>query len=110
MTEQFRFEQSLRDRAAIDDDERPVASRAVLVYGLRNQLLARAALTRDQDRQVGPRDFFDQGVNAAHRRRRPDHVVEREAALDELFERAVLLRQRRVFETFGYGQQQLFAV
>jgi hypothetical protein len=75
MTEQFRFEQPLRDCAAIDDDERPVAPRTVPVYGLRNQLLARAAFARDQDHQVGPRDLFDQGVNSAHRRRRSDHIA-----------------------------------
>ena len=51
MAERLRFDQAFGDRAAVDGDEWPVAPSDVLVYGLRYQLLARAALSRNQDRQ-----------------------------------------------------------
>src|SRR5262245_60027378 len=110
MAEQLRFEQTFGDSAAVDGDEWPVASRDMLAHGLRDQLLARAALSHNQDRQVGPRDFFDQGVTAAHRRRRSDLVVEREAALDELLERTVFAQQRVIFKPFDDSAYQFFAV
>jgi len=51
MAERLRFDQAFGDRAAVDGDEWPVAPSDVLVYGLRDQLIARAALSRNQDRQ-----------------------------------------------------------
>ena len=48
VAEQFAFEQILRDRAAIDRDERRLGARAMLVNRARDQFLARAGLTANQ--------------------------------------------------------------
>ena len=61
--EQFGLEQILRQRAAIDRDERMMLPVAVEVQSARDQLLARAALALNQDRAVGVGDLVDQVVN-----------------------------------------------
>ncbi len=45
VTEQFRLEQVVRDRRAVDRDERAVGSRAQRMEGTREELLSRSALT-----------------------------------------------------------------
>src|SRR5471032_2429064 len=48
VAEQFAFQQRLRERAAIERDERELASRTLGMDALRNQLLARTAFAPDK--------------------------------------------------------------
>ena len=56
VTEQLALEQVLGHRAAVDRDERPIATRARLVNRACQQLFAGAAFARDHDARVGARD------------------------------------------------------
>src|SRR5205823_2086121 len=49
VTEELRLHQGLWDRAAVDRDERPVPAGALRVDGAGDELLAGAALARDED-------------------------------------------------------------
>ena len=53
VAEEFAFQERLRDRAAIDGDERPVSASAPLVNGPRGHFLARPALPQQQNGGVG---------------------------------------------------------
>jgi len=77
MAEHLGFEQLGGDRAAVDRDERTIGPRAGRMDGAGDELLARAALARDQDRGVGDRhlqhelpDLLDERVLADQRRLR----------------------------------------
>ena len=50
VTEELRFEERLRNGAAVQGDEAAGASRAVVMDGAGGQFLARTCLSRDQDR------------------------------------------------------------
>ncbi len=52
VAEQLRLDQRLRNRRAVHRDERPVATRRIVVDRLREQFLAGAGLARDQHRNV----------------------------------------------------------
>jgi hypothetical protein len=65
--EQFIFDQVLAEGAAVDDHERPVGSARVLVQVLGDALLARAALTGQQDGGHGRRDPLQQAGHAQDR-------------------------------------------
>ena len=56
VAEQLRFEQRLRNRRAVDLDERHVALRAAVVDEPRHHLLARAGFAGDQHGALGLRD------------------------------------------------------
>ena len=56
---------------------------AAQVDGLGDQLLARAALARDQHPRIGGSHFFDQAEDLLDRRRRADHLVALQALLEE---------------------------
>ena len=56
VAEQLGFEQRLRDRRAVDLDERHVALRAAVVDGARHELLAGTGLAGDEDGALGFRD------------------------------------------------------
>ena len=53
----------------------PRGALAAQVDGLGDQLLARAALARDQHPRIGGRHFLDQAEDRLDRRRGPDHLV-----------------------------------
>src|SRR4030095_4856477 len=55
MTEQLRLDQGLRDGGRVDGHERPLPPGPLAVDGTGDQLLARAALARDEDRRVRAR-------------------------------------------------------
>ena len=69
VAEELAFEERLRDGGAIDGDERPAASAARVMNGLRRELFARAALAGDEDRSVRIADLLDHGADAPDRRR-----------------------------------------
>jgi hypothetical protein len=78
---------------AVDLDERPVAAGGVEVDGARDQLLADAALAREQDGGARRRDPLDGGEDLLHRLAAPDDVVELVAAAQLRFQLAILVAQ-----------------
>ncbi len=58
VAEEFRLEQVLGHRAAVDRDERSVLPRARAMDRARKQFLAGAALARDQNTRIGHRDHL----------------------------------------------------
>ncbi len=76
MAEKFAFEEVFRERGAMEFDEWFQRPWTVFVDGLRDQLLARSALSRDQDTGSGGRDLLDDVEDFLHRGTRADDVVE----------------------------------
>jgi hypothetical protein len=62
--------------AQLTGDERAVGALGVGVDGLGDELLARAALARDEHRRVGGRDLHDAPEHLADGRRAADDVLE----------------------------------
>ena len=69
VAEELGFEQLLGNRAAVHRDEHALGAAAVVVDRARDQLLAGAALARDQHRAVGVGHLVDDVEHAAQRRR-----------------------------------------
>jgi hypothetical protein len=82
VAEQLALEQVLRQRPAIDGDERAAPPRRRLVHRTRDQLLARPGLALDEQRRIRRRDPLE------HR----EHLAHREALADQLAEPALLTR------------------
>jgi hypothetical protein len=79
VSEQLRFEEGLRQRRAGDVHEGPGGARAAEVNDLGQQILARAALARQQHRGRGAlRDLAREGLHTLHRFRLADQRAERE--------------------------------
>ena len=76
VSEQLALEQGFRDRSAIDRDERPVAPRAGLVDGARQQFLAAAALAQQQDGHVPGRQTPGHADEFVHRAGAPHQTLE----------------------------------
>src|SRR5262245_42196001 len=74
--EELALEQRLRDRGAVHGDERLAAARAAPVHRVSDQLLARSALARDENRSIRLRDAIDHFEDLAHRRARADELIE----------------------------------
>ena len=68
VAEQLGFQQVLRDRGAVDRDERPFRAAAVAMHVACEHLLAGAALAGDQHAGVRGRDLARHGQQIAHRR------------------------------------------
>src|SRR5262245_1840951 len=75
-----------------------LSARAVEVEGLRDQLLARAALPGDEHVAAPVRHAPDQGEDLAHRRALADQLAERAGAVDRAPQAAVLLLERPPLE------------
>ena len=105
--EQFRLEQILRQRAAIDGDERMMLAVAVEVQPTRDQLLAGAAFALDQHGAVGVGDLVDEVVNELHFSARADDVFEAIPVLEFLAEVNVLAQRRLVIERALHRHLQL---
>ena len=63
VAEQLGFDQSGRNRPAVDRHERLLGPRAHAMDGVGHQLLARAALAHDQHRGLGVRHALDQVID-----------------------------------------------
>jgi hypothetical protein len=74
VAEQLALEQALHQRAAVDGDERPAAASTAVVQGAGDDLLADAAVTRDQHVGVGSGDLVDGLAQVGHRGRPTDQV------------------------------------
>ena len=77
MAKELTFQQRLRERGAVDGDEGAVAQRAVVVDGLRHELLSRAALPANQHRTGGVGNSADEGKDLLHGFTRADQIAER---------------------------------
>src|SRR6185503_15096571 len=74
--EEFRLEERLGERAAIDRDERRLGPPARDVDRLREHLLAGAALAQEKDAGVGRRHALGQGERVLHRAALPHDRLE----------------------------------
>ena len=77
VAEQLALDQVFGQRAAIDGDERHVASRALVVHGAGHQFLAGAGFAADQHGGVRGGDFRDQLADALHRQAVADQAGRR---------------------------------
>ena len=93
VAEDLALEQRLRNRRAVDRDERKRRARAELVDRLRDQLLAGARLAGDQHRRAGRRRLLDHLVDLPHLRAVADQRSER-AVLAQLTPQRLHLAQR----------------
>ena len=80
VAEELGFEQVVRERAAEERHERAVGARAVVVEAAGDELLARAGLALDEDRDVGVEDAVERLEEGVHGRRAADHLAEAVAA------------------------------
>jgi hypothetical protein len=76
VSEELRFEKGLREGRAGDLDERGVPAGTPLVNRLGDQLLARSALSGDQDRGLRGRDLLDEPEDLEHLGASADDVLE----------------------------------
>jgi len=98
VAEQLALDQAFWERADVGRDERPVASRAEVVDGPRDELLPGAALPLDQDRDVGVGDLPDPREDLADGRGLADHLGDLARDGQALAESAVLLAEAVVLE------------
>ena len=101
VAEDLALEQRLRNRRAVDGDEGPPAPRRQLVERARDELLARAALARDEHGGGRGRRQLDQPVHRLHGRTRSHEppqspeLLHAPAQEGDLAERLRLLRRLR---------------
>ncbi|VBF82571.1 Uncharacterized protein conserved in bacteria [Burkholderia pseudomallei] len=77
VAEQFGLQQMIRNRAAVDRDERRLAALGALVDRERGQLLAGARFAGDEHGRVGRGDLADRPEQLLHRVARAHHLVAR---------------------------------
>jgi hypothetical protein len=75
VAEQLGLQQMMRNRAAVDRDERPLAAHRALVDRERGQLLAGARLAGDEHARVRLRDLANRAEQLLHRLAVADHPV-----------------------------------
>ena len=73
VTEEFRFEEFLRQGAAVQGHEGARSPGTDLVQRSSDEFLARARLTTDQDRYLMSAELFDDREDSQHGRRTADH-------------------------------------
>ena len=98
MTEQLRFQQGFRNRAARDLHEWLVATIGTLVDGPRDQALARSRLARHQDRGPRLRHRIDEIEYPDHLVVLPQDVVERVSHGELLLQHPVFPQKRLLLE------------
>src|SRR5204863_8999439 len=72
MPEELRLQERIRQRGAVDDDERPRLTRGRLVDGARDELLSRPGFPLNEHRRIGSRDARERLEDLAHRRASAD--------------------------------------
>src|SRR5262245_49391884 len=102
VTEEFALDQSRRDRAAIDLDERAVLAHAQVVNGAGEKLFAGSRLAEDEDRGACGGDSLDQVEGFLERGALADDLSEIMVELDLLFEVEVL-RLKLVLQSLDFG-------
>ena len=73
--EELALDQLLRDRCAVDRDERLACASRSLMDLARHELLTRAALAEHEDRRVRLRDAGDDAIDLPHLRTGTDHLA-----------------------------------
>src|SRR5262249_38730570 len=76
VTEKLALDEILRDRTAVDDDERALSTVRAAMELARDELFARTGLAGDQHRDVGCRDLLQFAEHLHHRRTHPDDLAE----------------------------------
>src|SRR5690606_17056998 len=94
VSEELAFEQSRRNRGAIDLHEWLARARRTFMDGAGHQLLAGAALSLDQNRGAGRRDHAQSRAQLFHRTRLADQTPQRGLHVELPFEHGVLALQR----------------
>ena len=94
MAEQFRLQQGFRQRRTADLDQRMLASGAVLMNGIGDQLLAGAALSQNQRGRIRSCDQFDFLEHRSHLVVRAENAPEAELVFQCLLEILILSPQR----------------
>ena len=74
VTEQFTFQQVLRDRSAIDGNERAIRTPSEIVHRPRDKLFASPGLAQDQHIDAGVGDSFNRLSHCLHGRAASDDV------------------------------------
>src|SRR5207245_7507538 len=74
VAEELRLEERLGQRAAVERHERPIAAERMEMDRLRDETLARARFTGEQNRAVRLSDRFDHLEHVEHRFGAPDDV------------------------------------
>ena len=82
MAEDLRLDQRRRDRAAVEGDERLVATPRQRVNRVRDDFFSRSRLADDEDVRVGVRDHLDLFEELLHPRRLADQMPERAHLLE----------------------------
>ena len=102
MAKEFGLEQVLGNGSGVDGYKRPLGARRMFVQRTRYQLLARARLPRDHDRDIALAQAPDGAENILHGRRLAKHLGGfRESLLHHLFALAFLKRAADQFNRLG---------
>src|SRR5207247_9932200 len=104
VAEELGLHQRLGNRAAVDRHERAVATRALLVDRVRDQLLAGSALAGDQYGRDAVGSLADRLEDVEHLRALADEVLEAALAPQLAFERLVLFLEPFPPDRVGDGQ------
>ncbi len=104
--EQLALEQVLRQRRAVDGHERPVAARALIVDGARDQLLAGSALAEEQHRGVGGGHRRDEAEDVTNARRLADDAAQMAGACQLALELAGMSAQAAMRNRSLDGEQE----
>ena len=102
------LDQILRDRAAIDGDEGPARPVGRALDRARDQLLADAALTLDQDRDVRLRRAFAEAEHLAHGAGFRDEILEGQTVVRFFLEPRDFMRQRSDLELVSDRDRDAF--
>jgi hypothetical protein len=110
VAEQLRLEQLARDRAAVDRDERPLRAAAGAVDAARHQLLAGAALARDEHVRVRRRHLAHQVVHALDAGRLADDPAVGVGLAQAALEQRVLAPDASLAERARHRVQEVVVV
>ena len=109
VAEELVFEKRVGQRGAVQRDEGFVGARAARMHRARDELLARAGLSRDQDRARRGRRAADQIFHAPHRLALADERVDRAAGLDLTLQQIDLARQPAALRRGADAHEELVA-
>src|SRR4029077_18456591 len=76
VTKELAFEKCIDERGAVADSKTLLSDRAHVMQGARDELLARAGGTGDENVRIVPGDFLGEVKNFEHRRASSDDAVE----------------------------------
>src|SRR5262249_19569325 len=110
VTEQLALEERLRDRRAVDRDERAALALAQLMNRAGEQLLPRPGLAEEQDRGAGRRRLLNLPRRLDQRFRLPDDAGKADPLRELLLEEQVLLQERAPLDGAAEEQEQVVRI